>query len=207
MFMKLDSIAAIAEIAPFYGYLDEVYRFIRRLNRRTNQMWGTIWSMLSKKIIRRKVYIECDSEKSIVEIPCKYPLILILFGTSVINIGKACEYEWLISLFERFENNKMIRITMGLTLSKNKDTKMRLNNYREYMKDTDLSFLDLYNQLIQIAISKDVNLTNIYSYAFINNISLLEDVQYIGYIVFPWNEEADEDKMIEIWNQFKEKRI
>ena len=200
--LKLDSIASIAEITPFYGDLDDVFRLMKRLNRNTNKMWDSIWIVLSKFIHRKLAATEWRNRKWVVRDHLKNPLILTLFVHKYISVSKEEDYESLIELIENLKNQKMVWMCLKLSLSKDKNTLMALSNYRKYMRQTENNNLELYNKLIQTAINREIDLSRFYSYVFINEISGLKDVQYIRFIVFPWNKEKNSDSMIKAWKKF-----
>ena len=204
--MKLDSISALSEIALYYGTLDDVFRLMKKLNINTNQMWETTWVQLSKKINRKKISFKWRSRKEFVEIPLKCPLLLTLFKTSVINIQEEEELNWLIELYENIENPKMLSMWLGLSLRTCLDTCMTLQNYQEYIKETDLDNLDLYNKVVDIAIKRGIDLKDIYSFVYLNDLPRLKDAQYIKFIVIIWNQESDVGLIIKNWTDFYESK-
>ena len=196
--MKLDTISTIAEIAPFYGELDEVYKLMKRLCIQTNQMWDTVWVQLSK-ITNRKCTSLYWEWKEYVEILIKCPLILTLFDLSSFEINSEVEYELISKLLFDFKNPQMIHMNLGLCLSCDRDTLLKSSNYKDYIKFSDFELLDLYNNIIKIAQERWIDLKNIKSYAFINEIESLKIVKFIHSIIFPWNEENNPDTMIQKW--------
>ena len=202
--MILDSISTIAEITPYYGNLDDVYRLLKRLNIKTSKVWEATWITLSKRISRKKIELGCDSKISFVDIPLEFPLILTLFQPKIINITNEEEYEWVIELFEKFEYPKMINMYLSLNLDKDRDNLADLSNYREYMIEWNFSLLSLYRNVVKIAIKRGIDLKWIKIFVFINEVPIIKDVEYCSYIVFPWNEESSVGSMIKVWNNFKE---
>ena len=204
--MKLDSISALSEIAPYYGKLDDVFRLMKKLNIKTNRMWETTWVQLSKEINRNLISFKWESRKEFVEISLERPLLLTLFETTVINIQKEEKLNWLIELYENIENPKMLSMPLGLSLRTRLDTYMTLGDYQEYIEDTDLDNLDLYNKVVEIAIKRGINLNDIYSFVYLNDLSRLKDVQYIKFIVIIWNQESDVGLIIKNWTDFYESK-
>ena len=139
--------------------------------------------------------------KEIIEIPHEFPLILILFRPNFIEVITEDDYKLLIDLLEGFENPKMIKMSFGLSLIRDESTFLKLSNYRESMKADNYQNLDLYNQVVEIAIKRGLNLSNIVSFAFISDMPHLKEVKYINAIIFPWNEENNYDSMIKIWEK------
>ena len=204
--MRLDSISAIAEIAPFYGYLDDVYRLMRRGNRKMHKMWDGIWVKLSEDAMRKTIYIDYKNKAEVVDIPIKCPLYFTLYNTYPIHITNEEQYEWIIELFENFENPKMIETYYAFNRNKDWDTRVTLLNYRKYMKMVDFSYIDLYNKIVDIAIEKEFKQYWIATFAFIHEIQGLNNIKFIKTILFPWNEENEAEKMIEIWKEFTESK-
>ena len=66
--MKLDSISTIAEIAPFYGYFDDVYRLMRRGNRKMNRMWDSISVKLLEGIGKKLINTNLKNEGEILDV-------------------------------------------------------------------------------------------------------------------------------------------
>ena len=204
--MKLDSISALSEIAPYYGKLDDVFRLMKKLNINTNQMWETTWVQLSNEINRKKISFGWGSRKEFVEIPMKCPLLLTLFETTIVEIQKEEELNWLIELYENIENPKMLSMQLGLSLRTCLDTDITLQNYREYIKETDFDNLDLYNKVVEIATKRGINLNDIYSFVYLDDLPRLKDVQYIKFIVIIWNQESDVGLIIKNWTDFYESK-
>ena len=203
--MKLDSISALSEIAPYYGKLDDVFRLMKKLNIKTNRMWETTWVQLSKEINRKKISFDWRSRKEFVGIPLKCPLLLTLFETSVINIQEE-EFNWLIELYENIENPKMLSMELGLSLRTRLDAYMTLKDYQEYIEDTDFDNLDLYNKVVEIAIERGIYLNDINSFVYFDDLPRLKDVKYIKFIVIIWNQESDVDLIIKNWINFYESK-
>ena len=202
--MKLDSISTIAEVIPYYGKLDSVYKFMQRLNRKTNEMWKNTWVKISKNVKRRKIEIKCKNRREFVVIPLKYPLILTLFYSNNIEIDTEEKLIWLIELFQKFENPKMIDIYFEINLWKGRDANMLLSNYKNYMKMTEFDYKDQYNKLVEVAISREIELPRFITYIFINEIPFMTDITYINAIIFPWDTETTVAEMIKIWDEFSE---
>ena len=169
-------------------------------------MWETTWVQLSNEIDRKKISFKWRSRKEFVEIPLKCPLLLTLFSTSAIDIQKEEKLNWLVELYENIENPKMLSMPLGLSLRTCLDANMTLQNYREYIKETDLDNLDLYNKVVDIAIKRGISLNDINSFVFLNDLPRLKDAQYIKFIVIIWNEESDAGLIIKNWTDFYESK-
>ena len=100
----------------------------------------------------------------------------------------------------------MLSMWLGLSLRTCLDTCMTLEDYREYIKETDLDNLDMYNKVVDIAIKRGINLNNINSFVYLNDLPRLKDAQYIKNIVIIWNEESDASLIIKNWTDFYESK-
>ena len=136
----------------------------------------------------------------------KYPLLLTLFETPIVEIQEEEEFNWLAELYENIENPKMLSMRLALSLRTCLDTNMTLQNYREYINETGLDNLDLYNKVVEIAIKRGINLNDIYSFVYLDDLPIFKDVQYIKYIVIIWDQESDVDLIIKNWTDFYESK-
>ena len=204
--MKLDSISTIVEIAPYYGVLDDVYRLMRRGNRKMNQMWDSISVKLSERTWRKLIDTNLKNEGEILDVLLKYPLTLTLFTSDSIDILNKDQHGWIIELFEKFKSPEMIDISFGFARNKYIDTWITLSDYRESMKHPEFTYIDLYNKIVDIAIERKIKLEWIVAFALVHEILELKDVKYIKSILFPWNNENEADEMIKIWREFTESK-
>ena len=100
----------------------------------------------------------------------------------------------------------MLSMPLGLSLRSCLDTNMTLGNYRKYIKETDLDNLDLYNKVVEIATKRGIDLNDINSFVYLNDLPRLKDAQYIKFIVIIWNQESDVGLIIKNWNDFYESK-
>ena len=170
----------------------------------TSEMWNKTCYKISELVKRKSIDYNFSNQKEIIKFPLKFPLAIILYRWNAADINTDEKLKLLEQLFQEFETPKMIKTIFGLNIFKKRDTCIKLSNYKEHMKDLELWYLDIYNTIIETAIKREIDLKNIFSYIFINEIRLLKDVQYIRSIIFPWSEDADVDSMIETWDQFVE---
>ena len=108
----------------------------------------------------------------------------------------------LMKLFENVDSILMIQTNMGLSLSDKRDALLTLSNYTEYMQCTDLSYLELYNKIIETAIRRQIRLDMLHCFVFVHEIPDLKGVKYIRSILFPWSKSSDPKSMINIWKKF-----
>ena len=202
--MKFDSIAAISEIAKFYGELDDVFRLLSRLNTTTRRIWTDTWVKLSQDVSRKWVEIDWNDREEFYCIPTENIYVLTLFQPSSIEVSSIESLKMVQELFENVDNPQMMNISMGVNISEERDTNLTLSNYTKYMEYTSFSHLELYNKIIETAINRQINLEMLFCFVFIQEIPGLNETKFIRSIVFPWNKNFDSESMICIWNDFWE---
>ena len=171
-----------------------------------HKMWDDIWVKLSERINRKIVLLDSTNVKEKVDVLLKCPLILTLFTSNNIHIRNEGQYGWIIELFEKFKSPEMIDISFWFARNKYIDALITLSNYRESMKYSEFTYIDLYNKIVDIAIERNIKLEWIVAFALVHEILELKDVKYIKSILFPWNEENEADEMINIWREFTESK-
>ena len=204
--MRFDAISAVSEILPFYGKLDEAYRLLRRLNRRTNGIWKSTHHELSKHLKRKSVAIGADNEKQLLEYPLKNQMMLILFSAGNLKINTEEKYKWLIKLLEGVEDPKMLRVTFALNLSLKRDAHMIYSNYYQYRDFSDFAYLKLYTEVIKIALAKEIPLSSFYAFLFIHEVLDIKDIAYIKNVVVPCRSDSNSEDLIKIWSEFIENK-
>ena len=204
--MKFDKISTISEIAQYYGTLDEVFRLLNRLNTTTIKIWNDTSVILSEDIQRRLIRIDWNNKEIFVDIPIKNKYVFSLFEWKTTNALNEINLKMLLELFENIENCQMIKMFIGISLLDKRDTLLTLSNYTEYMKYTNLIFLELYNKIIETAVRRQICLDMIRCFVFVHEIPDLKEVKYIRSILFPWNKSSDPESMINIWTEFWESK-
>ena len=127
------------------------------------------------------------------------PYIHMLYELSNFNINSVEKYETLLEMLDNIEHPNMIDANFSLSLSPKRDTYVQLSNFEEYAKESDLSFLDLYNKTIDKATAIDRNLKKIMrAVIFIEELSSLKDIKFISHIIFPWTKNRSAENFIEI---------
>ena len=206
--MKLDTYSTVKEILSFYGKLDEVYKLLRQLSRATNDIWKTKCYELSNYLPRNTVSIGTESRKQLVENPLKNQIIFSLFYLGIVLIDSEEKYEWLIELLEGIDDPKMLYLSLGLSLSSNRNTLITRYSYFQAINDKLFSFIGLYNKVIEIIMKREISLEIINSYIYFDDIPDIEDTKYINSIVFEWWRDSQKtaDWIIKSWNEFIESK-
>ena len=130
------------------------------------------------------------------------PYIHMLYGLDTFDINSVEKYETLLEMLDNIEHPNMIDANFALSLSQKRDTDVLLSYFEEYAKESDLSFLDLYNKTIDKATAIDVNLWNrMCTIVFIEELSSLKDIKFISLIIFPWTKNRSAENFIKIWEE------
>ena len=130
------------------------------------------------------------------------PYIHMLHELGILCINSVEKYETLLEMLDNIEHPNMIDWTLSLSLSPKRDTDAKLSNFEEYAKESDLSYLDLYNKTIDKATAIDRSLRiNMYVVVFIEELSSLKDLKYISHIIFPWTKNRSAENFIKIWEE------
>ena len=204
--MKFDAISTVSEILPFYGKLDEAFRLLKRVNRKTNEIWNSTHHEMSKRIKRKSIAIGIENKKQFVEYPLKNQMMLTLFSSSILEVKSEENYKWLVELLKGVDDPKMLRITFGLSLSQKRDTNMIYSNYYQYTSYIDLTYLEYYRKIIKIAVAKEIPLYNLNAFLFIDEVLNIKDIEYVKYIVVPCRSDRDSEEIIKVWNEFIENK-
>ena len=121
--MKLDSIGSIVEITPYFGYLDDVYKLMRRLNRQSNEDLNKIWLVLSKSINRKIFNLQEYWGNDYASLLVKVPIIHTLFRLSTVIVKTEYEYGQLAWMLEKIKNPRMIKGEFWCILTVSEDDK------------------------------------------------------------------------------------
>ena len=205
--MKFDSIAAISEIAKFYGKLDDVFRLLNWLNTTTRRIWTEIWVRLSQDVSRKPIKIDRNDREMLCDILTENKYVPSLFQPNPIHANSTEYLKMLQELVEKIDNPQMMNMLIGLNISSKRDTLLTLSNYTEYMEYTIFSNLEQYNKIIETAISRQINFDLFNCFVFIHKIPALNEIKFIRSILFPWNSDFKAESMIRIWNDFWEKKM
>ena len=199
--MKFDRLSAISEIAKYYGKLDKVFRLLNWLNTRTRKIWANTRVQLSKDITRKSIKFNWSNNYRFIYFLRRNRFALNLFKTTVISPKTTDEMKIVLKLLESVDCPPMAMITIDMILSPERNSYLALSNYIKCMKEIDLSFMELYNKIIDVAINREFQLSLFNCYVFIHEIPNLKDIKYIRSILIPWNRDSDSESLINIWEE------
>ena len=201
LLMRLESLSSMAEITPYYGTLDEVFRLMNTLWMKTRNIWN-----------KSKIQIQRDVErKSIswgISNPIRYDLLiknqltLMLFEDVELEAQNEAEYETLINLIDEVKEPEMI-CTLCLYLSPTRDFDITLETYKEYQDNNDLNLIELYNQTIKKMKEKRMNCSKVWSYVFAEELPSIYGWEFIKIVIFVWTDSSQSDNFIQVWNQYR----
>ena len=133
--MKLDTYAAIWEILPFYGTLDQVFRLMRRLNNKTSEIWKNNMEIISKNVRRKKVNFTFSLNNNTWDTLSHNPFLHSLYQLGILIVNSEKKYEMISNLLDNIPNPFMIKARFALSLSPERDTDLRMNNFEDYAKN------------------------------------------------------------------------
>ena len=200
--MRLDTYAAIWEILPYYGTLDKIFRLMRRLNNKTSQIWMDNMAVISENVNRKKIAFSYSTDKIIKTALLCNPFIHLLHKLSFFVIDCKKKYEWFMNMIESISNPHMIDTKVAFSLSPKRDTNVSLLNFERYIKNSDLTFLDLYQQSVEKVMKLKIDIFEwIYSAVFIEELSNLKEIAYFSHIIFPWSANRSVETFIKTWKE------
>ena len=202
--MKLDWISALAEIMPFYGTTDQSWRLMRRINKKTMQIW-TNWSATFGIITKNKrvdlgliglfKLMKLNSVENAFE--------LTSFEIDWIQLWNIKEYTLFRKIIDACKFRDLIRINkLQLFLSK-KDkftyTYKEIWLGQEYTEE-DRNFDVEHNKTVELIKNLNLNIRNIETYIHIEEL-MNRTIKRIDRIFFIWFKK-DNDKRFKDWMDY-----
>ena len=208
--MKLDAISTLAEVMPYYGTLDKVYRLMGAMNIRTRKTWKE-WRVQFGRIIKRNT-IEIH-RKSIIRylLSCNniHILILSLFKINEIYIKGIGDYQKFIEWIEKCTSINLIQIKdLYLYLSKKDNFNCSYENacseiaYGEQDRRIDIE----YNRLIESIEQLNLHIDNINSFLYSNELSN-RNIRFVNRIIYIFGRDYPSIKLKEVKEIIKWKGI
>ena len=204
LLMRFKSPKSILEIAPYYGTLDEVFKLMNTLWKMTRKIWIETKEKFQKNIERRNTRWGLKS-KTRLNTLIKNPFITMLFNDDCLKASNENEYETLSYFLNVTKEPKMLT-NIDLYFSSERDFNMTLSNVDDYRRITELKLVNHYNNAFKITKEKEINLLEVWSYAFVEDLPLLNEWEFIKVILFVWEETSVSDDYINAWLQFKKLR-
>ena len=205
--MRLDTISTIAEIWKYYGTLDRVYKLMKGLSIRTSNIWSKTKVKLQTDI--KKKTIESCFNKAVMSFFEQNPILITLFHYSKFILETECEYKQFLSFLDIIENPEMFDWEIVFLLYKYDSVEISISNIENFCNDNELNNLALYNQIIRKMKDKGFAHSNLNSYVYIQDLSKIEEWEYIHSLLIVQGEEDDEDGAIDEiasnWRRFKMK--
>ena len=159
-------------------------------------------AVISENVNRKKISFSYSSNKTTKTALSCNPFIHLLHKFNYFVIDSKEKYEWFMDLIESISNPHMIEAKVAFSLSPKRNTDVKLLNFENYIKNSDLSFLDLYQQSVEKAIKLKLNISKwIYSAIFIEELSNLKEIKYFSHIIFPWTANRSVETFIKTWKE------
>ena len=198
--MRLESLSSMAEITPYYGTLDEVFRLMKTLWMKTRNIWNKSKIQIQRDVERKSISWGISSPIWY-DVLVKNQLILMLFDDIKLKAQNEAEYETLINLIDEVKEPEMI-CTFCLYLSPTRDFNITLETYKEYQNNNDLDLIELYNQTINKMKEKRMNCSKVWSYVFAEELPLIYEWKFVKIVIFVWTDSSQSDDFIQVWNQY-----
>ena len=185
--MKISKLGLLAEVMPYYGTLDEVYKLMGTMNRDTQKTWEK-WRVQFGRITKRKTVtltqnnffkLLCSNDK-------EADIIFSIFKINEIEIKSIEQYKMFIECINKCNINKLVCIkNLYLHLSKHDNfncsyaeacTKI-VYDEEDRMIDTE------YNRLLEMIEGNEFYIENIESYLYSDEIENRK-ISYLKRVIF-----------------------
>ena len=173
--MKFDAISTCAEVTPYYGTLDEVYKLMKWWNIKARDTFNN-WVIQFGRIIKRRQfdinlstffdYLDNYSEK--------VKLILSIFEINKIEIRTKDEYKMFISKLIMFKDVEIIKINkINMWLSSKDDFTISYENAcrRIEYNDEDRSLDEFFNEATETIKQLKLNVRSMNSFIYLEELS------------------------------------
>ena len=208
--MKIDTISSLAEVMPYYGTLDEVYKLMGWWCIRTKNIFEK-WRVQIGKIIKRK-WIDLDLN-TLWDYFQRYnqeiDLILTVFAINRIQIKNKTDYESFIFGLTNFKHIKIVKIKqINMYLSSKDDFSITYENIwnKIVYNDDDRSLDELYNKAITTIKQLNMNVESIKSFLFLEELENRKIIS-LDRVIAIISEEMDVKSFTEYLNKIKTKAI
>ena len=204
--MKIDSLSSLAEVMPYYGTFDEVYRLMRSFSIKTKNIfegWKTIFGQV---IIRKKIKLDIITLFEYMSIyNTIIKLILSMFEVYIIEIKTKVDYEKFISKVKEFQDIQHIKINqINMCLSTKDDFSITYESIWNQIvyNDDDRSLDELYNKAINTIKQLNINVESIKSFLFLEELKNRKIISWDRVIAII-SEEMDSTSFLKHLNEIK----
>ena len=157
---------------------------------------------LQRNIRRKKIMWGKTEIKNQCEVLIENPAISDLFCFySLKNTNEENYLDW-SNFIDKLSCPEMSKISFDCNLSPSRDINVTINTLSKYKRQTDLSYLQHYNWLVnKLKMLKKI-LSAVYSFVFAEELPLIYESIYIFSVIFVWDKKASCKELIKLWNNF-----
>ena len=209
--MKIDSLSALAEIMPYYGTLDQVYRLMNKTGGKTREIWKKWDVQFGKIVTRKKIHIDnirsFYSLLNIDEIDDIY--LLSIFEVDNIRISTLDGYKIFRENIEECKKVNSIRINrLQLSLCSKDNFDMTYENVWTPLiySSEDREFDTEYNKVLKMIEDINLNIKQIDSVLSLEEIKFRK-INYIKRVIAVLKEDIDPENFKEQINYILDKNI
>ena len=199
--MKFQSLSALVEILPYYGTLDRVFLIMKTLCSKSNKIWEDTKTVLQHNISRKKItwdLTENDQYKVLIE----NPFLFGLFSFQCFKNKNEENYlEW-SNFIDKLLCPEMSKIYFDCNLSPSRDTEVTFSTLSQYKSQTDLSYLQHYNWLVNKMKMLKIDISKVYSFVFAEELPLIYESIHVFSVIFVWDKKASYTDLIKLWSNF-----
>ena len=199
--MKFQSLPALAEILPYYGTLDRVFLLVKTLCYESNKIWEDTKTALQHNIRRKKMIwdlTENDQYKVLIENPTIFDLFRFQYFQ---NENEENYLDW-SNFIDKLLCPEMSNICFACNLSPSRDTEVTISTLSQYKRQTDLSYLQHYNWLVNKMKMLKIDISTVFSFVFAEELPLIYESTYIFSVIFVWDKKASCTDLIKLWSNF-----
>ena len=208
--MTFISFGFIAEVGPYYGTLDEVYRLMKRAWTKTNRMWDQIKTQLQKIVFRRKcttfgeTLLKDIQDEDYLKLITETFQVYTLYKLSYWRIADKEEYDAMWAFLEKAKNPEMIQFDQ-MWFQIYKDRQIQHDSSTNSLGTVQLQdpFIAEYNKLISLMKKLGMSFDRVNSYCYVEDIPYLINLEYIRSIIFSWTPENSNQTLIDAWESSK----
>ena len=208
--MKIASLSTVAEVMPFYGTWDQVYKFMGRWWIKTREIFNSCRVRFGKITKRKQIPLDLDLFLEYIEFyDDDIKTILSIFEVSWVKIKEKSDYEALIEKLNKFKDIGIIWINkMEMHLSSKDNFSISYENVWtkiEYDED-DRNIDETYNNAIEKIKALELNVKSIWSFLYLEEVKNRKVKTWDRVIAFI-SEEMDVKSFTEHINQIRKKSI
>ena len=200
--MRLDSVSSLAEIAKYYGTLGETYKLMRCLSRKTSKIWEGAKVELQRTIKRKTIRVNEKNDKHF-RFLTKYTILTSLFHYDNLIWMDENRYRLLLELIDQVEDPKLFKSELSLQLNATRNLNISISNLYDYRKNSGLTYIKMYIQIINKMKEIGIELSNVLSYVFAEDLPNIHEWEFIHTVILVLDNKMSTEDIITHWKNFR----